>query len=369
MSRNAGDVLGHREPDLVGDGSALEQSCAARGRRGHAPSAGAIGLAGLAAPDRLPGVRGQPLHLVQQRVDAGRSSRPRSSGSPTDGRLISTLAAAPRAAASARSDATARSLDAFTLLRPASASETSTRSRQASTQDSGISDASRAAAWSAADARGLLLVGVAGELHRRREAGVGAGVVVGERQEAVDQGGPGGVGPGEEVGVLLVARPAGGQGRDHRDEPGPETGRDRRRAAAAGDGLGRGEGPDEAVERQVAKAGSAGRHRAIVGGTATGGRPRTEGRRDRTGGSRRDGHRNGAGAVPARPPRGRRCRRAGEGSDSGATEGDGWRPQAARRSRSKPVTVHRRDRWWKVRERRAPGVSTSKNVRGPVTTG
>src|SRR6266540_4160440 len=61
------------------------------------------------------------------------------------GRLMSTFSAAPRAAASPRLAATARSLAAFTLLRPASDSIAARSSRQAATQASGASAAARAA--------------------------------------------------------------------------------------------------------------------------------------------------------------------------------------------------------------------------------
>ena len=114
---------------------------------------------------------------------------PSNDGSSTAGRLTRTLAAAPRAAASPRSDATFRSLWALTLLRPASASAASASSTHASTIRSGTSAASRAAARSAVDRLFSLGVGVARLLHRRGEAGIGGGVIVGERQEPVRQGG------------------------------------------------------------------------------------------------------------------------------------------------------------------------------------
>ena len=91
------------------------------------------------------------------------------SGSPTDGRLTSTLAAAPRAAASPSREATLRSLEALTLLRPASASAAATSSTQASTQRSGTSVAWRAAALRAVGADRLLVVRVARQLHRGGE--------------------------------------------------------------------------------------------------------------------------------------------------------------------------------------------------------
>ena len=297
---------------------------------------------------------------------------PSNSGSPTDGRLIRTLAAAPagRGLGEERRDReVARGVDVapagerlgdLRRARGRPRRRPAGPRRRLARRPPGARSSGRPSRSSVSR----------GQLHRRREAGVGRGVVVGERQEAVDERGPGGVGPGEEVGVLRVPRPAVGQGRDHRDEPGPEAGRDRRGAAAAGHGLGRGEALDEAVERQVAEAVRAGgRHRAIVGVTAARGRPRTEGRGDRPEAqpdraSERGGRGTGAPAPrPTLPPCGggirqRRDRRRRVG---------GLRPRGAPRSR--PVTVQRRDRWWKVRESRAPGVSTSKSVRGPVTTG
>ena len=71
---------------------------------------------------------------------------PENVSSSTDGRLIRTLAAAPRAAASPSNVATSRSLEAFALLRPTSDSAVATSSRQASTVRSGTS-AARLAAW------------------------------------------------------------------------------------------------------------------------------------------------------------------------------------------------------------------------------
>jgi hypothetical protein len=68
-----------------------------------------------------------------------------------------------------------------------------------------------------------LLVGVARELHGGREPPVGRGVVVGESQEALREGGPGRVRPGMELGVLGVLRPAHRQGGDHRDQAGAQA--------------------------------------------------------------------------------------------------------------------------------------------------
>ncbi len=112
---------------------------------------------------------------------------PSNDGSSTDGRLTSTLAAAPRAAASPRSDATFRSLWALTLLRPASASAASTSSTHASTISNGTSAASRAAARRAVGSVLSLVVRVAGQLQRGGETGIGGGVVVGEGQEPIGE--------------------------------------------------------------------------------------------------------------------------------------------------------------------------------------
>ena len=75
-----------------------------------------------ASPWRGPRCRSREL------LDHGPSPHPRTPGRSTDGRLTSTLAAAPRAAASASSAATFRSLEALALLRPASASAAPTSS-------------------------------------------------------------------------------------------------------------------------------------------------------------------------------------------------------------------------------------------------
>ncbi len=130
------------------------------------------------------------------------------SASPTDGRLTRTLAAAPRAAASPSSEATLRSLEALTLLRPASASAVATRSTQASTQRRGTSEATRAADWRAAVRAARLVVGLARHLHRGTEPGVGLGVLVGEGQEPIREREAGLGRPGVEVGVLGVLRAA-----------------------------------------------------------------------------------------------------------------------------------------------------------------
>ena len=76
---------------------------------------------------------------------------PSNEGSPVDGRLIRTFAAAPRAAASPSMAATSTSLAAFGLLLPASTSAAPTRSRQASRHSSGTSDARLAAVRIAVD--------------------------------------------------------------------------------------------------------------------------------------------------------------------------------------------------------------------------
>ena len=179
------DVLGDGRPDLGRDRAAFEQPRAA-GRRGrHAWSIGGTGSRGSPPPTISRVDDGEVLDLVEAAPGPSRSSRPRTSGSPTEGRFTKTLAAAPRAAASASSAATLRSLEAFTLLRPARASAAPTSSRQASTQVSGTSAACRAASLRAAVRAATCSLGVLGQLQRGREAGVGRRVVVGDDEEPV----------------------------------------------------------------------------------------------------------------------------------------------------------------------------------------
>ena len=90
--------------------------------------------------------------------------------------------------------------------------------------------ASRAAALSASARAALLLVRVARQLHRGAEAGVRGGILVGKGEELVRQRTAPVVGPGQEVGVLLVLRASHRQRGDHRDQRGTETRRDRRGA-------------------------------------------------------------------------------------------------------------------------------------------
>ena len=210
-------------PDLVGDRPALEESRAA-GRR-HPVSAldGAERLARLAAADGLVGRRREPLDVVDEQLRRAPSSRPRTSASPTDGRLIRTFAAAPRAAASPRSAATLRSLAALTLLRPASASAAATSSRHASTQASGTSRrASRGRAACAAVRAACSSSVSRGQLHRRGEGRVRRGVLVGEVEEAVRERAPGRGRP--RRGGRRARRTAAGprERRDHRHEAGSE---------------------------------------------------------------------------------------------------------------------------------------------------
>ena len=82
--------------------------------------------------------------------------------SPTEGRLTSTLVPAPRAAASARRPATSRSLAALRLLRPASASISSTRAWHWRTTSQRHLRRSQRGRLTAARACGLLLGVVSG---------------------------------------------------------------------------------------------------------------------------------------------------------------------------------------------------------------
>ena len=186
-----------------------------------------------------------------------------------------TLAAAPRAAASPRRAATFRSLDALTLLRPASASAAPTSSRHASTHLSGTSDAARAAARIATDRTARSASVSLGSLRRGSKPGIRRRVLIGQLQEPTVQTTTGRGGPGVQVRVLRVARASLGQRRNHRDERRTEAGGDGRCAATTGDGLGRGEAIDEGAQGQVGERRSRGFvHGLIVGGVR---RPGTAG--------------------------------------------------------------------------------------------
>ena len=259
-------------------------------------------VARLAAPAttwRVSRARPRSRRAARRR---GRSSCPRTTGRSTDGRLTSTFAAAPRAAASPSSAATFRSLEALTLLRPASASAASTSSRHASTHQHrdlcracGRRPAGprRAASRSSSVSRG--------QLQGRGEPGVGGGVVVGQRRGTGRRGAAGLGRPiARSSACSRVLRAALRQRRDHRHEARPERRGDRRGAAAAGTGCRRRQLRDEALDGQVTE--------ATAGiGIARGrlyGRGGAECQTGACAAQRRRGPcRVGAGAVPARPPR------------------------------------------------------------------
>ena len=144
------------------------------------------------------GSRGRPLPTASRVSEARRSTSWSSastravmissnSGSPTDGRLTSTFAAAPCAAASPRSEATLRSLDALTLLRPASAS--AARDQVDAGLDADERDLARVpgGGLERLGTDRALLVRVARQLHRGAVVGVGGGVLVGKGEELVRQ--------------------------------------------------------------------------------------------------------------------------------------------------------------------------------------
>ena len=181
---------------------------------------------------------------------------------------MSTFAAAPWAAASASSDATSRSLDAFTLLRPASASATPTSSRQASTQSSGTS---------AALARRRPQRGRRGRPARPRSRGAASSRpprsrrTPRRRRRRASGSGRRGRGPvasaqARRSACCRVLRPAWDSDATIATRPAPEAGRDGGRTAAAGNGFGRGEPRDERIEvRSRKRSDRGGRHAAIVG--------------------------------------------------------------------------------------------------------
>ena len=183
---------------------------------------------------------------MEQLRRPARSSSCSNSASPTDGRLTRTLAAAPRAAASPSSAATLRSLEALTLLRPASASATATSSTQASTQRSGTSEAHERGRLERGRPARALVVRVAGQLHRgaRTRRRPSASSSASTRNRSASRR-PVSFAQAMEVGVLGVLRAALGQGRDHRHEARRQAGRDRRGAAAAGHRRRRSERVDE----------------------------------------------------------------------------------------------------------------------------
>ena len=176
--------------DLRCDRSAEEESRAARGTvRPSRPER----LAGLAAGRRLVAGRRELLDVVDDPLHAHRLLGHVVSSS-TDGRFTRTFAPAPPAAASPSSAATPRSLDALTLLRPASVSAADTTERHASSVAMGTSARpSRGRADGSASGR-LLGVGLAGQLHRGGERRVRRGVLVGEssRRAARSRAGRGG---------------------------------------------------------------------------------------------------------------------------------------------------------------------------------
>ena len=188
-----GDVGGDGRPDVRGDRPALEQERGARRRRASGHDGGRPrGRGARAALDVRPGRLGRA-----PRSRRGASpTRPRSSSastsSPSDGRLTRTFSAAPWADASTRREATARSLAALRLLRPASASAARPRPRGRPRRVR--SGTSRGHARRGPDRRAagrLLLVRLARQLEGGGEGRVGIRVLVGEREQAGGQLAPG----------------------------------------------------------------------------------------------------------------------------------------------------------------------------------
>ena len=262
-----GDILAHRLADLAGDRAAQEQSGASAGHPlGPHPGSGSTGP--RASPLRTPAWTVATISSMLSRIAMTRAvASPEYESSSTEGRLIRTLAAAPRAAASPRSVATSRSLEALTLLRPTSASAV------ADELQAGLDRAHRDVRRPTGGRRqrllprGPLLVGVLGPLHRGRELGVGVRVLVGEIEEPRRQPPTDGLAAVMKLRVSGVLRAPLGQGRDHRHERRPERGADRRRAATAGHRCRGRQLVDERAERQVTEGGAGGGvcHPPIVG--------------------------------------------------------------------------------------------------------
>ena len=199
------DVGGDRRPHVGGDRAALEEARPDVGEEGHAPGSrrgaapapgpGAavrrgpvrLGVAKLAALDVGARRLGQLLDLGQEPLDRPPRSSSAAASSPSEGRLTMTFSAAPWADASASRDATARSLAALRLLRPASASDATTTSRHAFTVRSGTSAATRAEARIAAVRAAFSSSVSRGSLSAVGERRVGGRVLVGERQEATGE--------------------------------------------------------------------------------------------------------------------------------------------------------------------------------------
>ena len=224
--------------------------------------------------------------------------------SPIAGRFTMTFSAAPRAAASPSIAATFRSLDALTLLRPTSASASDDeldarldgRHRDVGGRPRGLLAAPPCAPHAPRPCRG------AASSPRRTPAYAAASSSARSRNRAA-RARPPLDRPDVQRLVSGVLRPALRERRDHRDERRAEGGRDGGRAAATGNGLGRGEPVDERGEGQVAEA-PARRgivwHPAIVGCDPVANAPPL-----RSGSTARGGRvGTGADAVPARPPRG-----------------------------------------------------------------
>ena len=246
--------------------------------------------------------------------------------SPTDGRLTRTFAAAPRAAASPSSAATSRSLEALTLLRPASASAS------ADELEAGL-DASRAGPRRRA-ARPPLSAAVRaprsssvsrGSFIARGEPGVGRGVLVGEVEEPVARGRwPVADRPGVERGVLGVLRAALGQRATIATRPRRAPRRPPRRCRHPGTGSADASRPTNASSVRSRKRRSArgDLHAAIV-----------RLRRARGTGARRRTASDADGSEPgrARYRRTRPASRRASASRGGPPSADGRDPSAGRR--------------------------------------
>ena len=154
--------------DLVGDRPALEQP----GATGFGHRHSFRGRDRLAAARRGRRPRGSRRRAARPRASSSSTRTvisPSNAGSPTDGRLTRTFAAAPWRPPPPSSDATSRSLDALALLRPASASAAPTTLE--ARLDAGERDLGGVPrrALHRRGPGGLLLVGLARQLHRGGE--------------------------------------------------------------------------------------------------------------------------------------------------------------------------------------------------------
>ena len=306
--------LRHGPADLFGDGGTLEQA-GALGGHGQAPS-GADGVARLAAHDGFARLEDESLDLLEQLLDP-RRGRALELAVPDRREIDHDVRGCP-----ARRGLTeegghvqvARRVDVAATGERLCGADELEACLDARQRDLGRGTRRRPHLHRP---RRALRVRFLGELERGREPGIRRRVLIGQLQEPTVQAATGRGGPGVQFRVLRIARASFGQRRDHRDKRRAETGGDRRCAATAGDGLGRGEAIDEGAQGQVGERRSRGFvHPLIVGG---GRRPGTAGVMPRP----ERASATGAGAVPARPlPR----------SDVAGVAGE--RPAAGRNVRS-----------------------------------